>query len=80
MITGHFIEDGITLQVGIGKIPDAVVGTIKEAGYKDLGVQTELYGDGLMLFGKRGHCYQPQKESQSGIQHHQSDHGIAGPV
>ena len=31
MITGDFIEDGITLQVGIGKIPDAVVGTIKNA-------------------------------------------------
>jgi len=40
--------------VGIGKIPDAVVGTIKDAGFKDLGVQTELYGDGLMLLQKSG--------------------------
>jgi acyl-CoA hydrolase len=48
LITEHFIRDGVTLQVGIGQIPDAVVGTIKGANYKDLGVQTELYGDGLM--------------------------------
>ena len=48
LITNHFIRDGVTLQVGIGKIPDAVVGTIKEASPKNLGIQTELYGDGLM--------------------------------
>ena len=54
LITHHFIEDGITLQVGIGKIPDAVIGTIKDGGFKDLGIQTELYGDGLMLLEKEG--------------------------
>jgi 4-hydroxybutyrate CoA-transferase len=54
LITEHFIRDGITLQVGIGKIPDAVVGTIREAGCKDLGIQTELYGDGLMILQKLG--------------------------
>jgi acyl-CoA hydrolase len=54
MITGGFIEDGITLQVGIGKIPDAVVGTIKNAGRRNLGVQTELYGDGLMVLQQEG--------------------------
>jgi acyl-CoA hydrolase len=54
LIARHFIQDGATLQVGIGKIPDAVVGMIKGAGFKDLGVQTELYGDGLMLLQKLG--------------------------
>jgi 4-hydroxybutyrate CoA-transferase len=54
VITDRFIADGITLQVGIGKIPDAVIGTIRRAGYKDLGVQTELYGDGLMVLQKEG--------------------------
>jgi 4-hydroxybutyrate CoA-transferase len=54
LITDRFIENGITLQVGIGKIPDAVVGTIRDAGYRDLGVQTELYGDGLMLLQQEG--------------------------
>ena len=52
LITNHFIKDGATLQVGIGKIPDAVVATIRDANYKDLGIQTELYGDGLMILQK----------------------------
>jgi len=52
LITEHFIRDGVTLQAGIGKIPDAVVGTIREAQPKHLGIQTELYGDGLMLLQK----------------------------
>ncbi len=48
LITENYIADGVTLQVGIGKIPDAVVAMIKEGNFHDLGVQTELYGDGLM--------------------------------
>ncbi len=52
LITEHFIRDGATLQAGIGKIPNAVIGTIKEANYKDLGIQTEVYSDGLMTLQK----------------------------
>ena len=48
-IAENFIRDGVTIQVGIGKIPDAVIGVIRDGNFKDLGVQTELYGDGLML-------------------------------
>jgi 4-hydroxybutyrate CoA-transferase len=44
----------VTLQAGIGQIPDAVIGSIKEAKFRDLGVQTELYGDGLMMLQKQG--------------------------
>ena len=54
LISEYFIEDGTTLQVGIGKIPDAVVATIKQSNFKDLGIQTELYGDGLMHLQKAG--------------------------
>jgi acyl-CoA hydrolase len=54
LITEHFIRDGVTLQVGIGDIPDAVVGVITKSTYKDLGIQTELYGDGLMMLQKQG--------------------------
>jgi 4-hydroxybutyrate CoA-transferase len=54
LIAEHFIRDDVTLQVGIGMIPDAVVGVIKESNYKNLGVQTELYGDGLMILQKMG--------------------------
>ncbi len=52
LITEYYIRDGVTLQVGIGQIPDAVVGTIKGSSLKDLGIQTELYGDGLMQLQK----------------------------
>ena len=66
LITDHFIDDGITLQVGIGKIPDAVVGTIQNAHYKDLGVQTELYGDGLMLLETQGIVTNRKKKANLG--------------
>lgn len=54
LITEHFIVNGATLQVGIGAIPDAVVGVIKQSNLRNLGVQTELYGDGLMELQKAG--------------------------
>jgi 4-hydroxybutyrate CoA-transferase len=66
LITAHFIHDGVTLQVGIGKIPDAVIGTIKDAGYRDLGVQTELYGDGLMLLENEGIVTNRKKKANLG--------------
>lgn len=54
LITEYYIKNGVTLQVGIGKIPDAIVGTIKKGNFKDLGIQTELYGDGLMHLQREG--------------------------
>ena len=66
LITNQFISDGITLQVGIGKIPDAVIGTIKHGGYKDLGIQTELYGDGLMLLEQEGIVTNRKKKTNLG--------------
>jgi len=40
------IEDGATLQLGIGGIPDAVL--LKLAGHRDLGVQTEMLSDSVI--------------------------------
>lgn len=40
------IEDGATLQMGIGSIPDAVLASLKD--HKDLGVHTEMFSDGLI--------------------------------
>jgi acyl-CoA hydrolase/RimJ/RimL family protein N-acetyltransferase len=40
------VEDGCTLQVGIGQIPDAVLGELRDR--SDLGVWTELLTDGLV--------------------------------
>ncbi|WP_022664764.1 acetyl-CoA hydrolase/transferase family protein [Desulfospira joergensenii] len=66
LITEHFLEDGMTLQTGIGKIPDAVVGVIAGSGYKDLGAQTELYGDGLMYLQKKGIINNKRKKINTG--------------
>jgi len=47
---GHFIadliEDGSTLQLGIGGIPDAVLFALKSR--RDLGIHTEMVSDGVM--------------------------------
>jgi len=40
------IEDGATLQLGIGKIPDEVLGRLKSR--KDLGIHTEMFSDGII--------------------------------
>ncbi len=66
LITDQFVSDGVTLQVGIGKITDAVVGMIKEADYEDLGVHTELYSDGLMHLQKMGIVTNSEKKTGFG--------------
>jgi acyl-CoA hydrolase len=66
LIARYFIRDGITLQAGIGQIPDAAVSTIQEANYKDLGIQTELYGDGLMRLQKSGIVTNRKKKQHMG--------------
>lgn len=40
------IDDGATLQMGIGAIPDCVLNYLKNS--KDLGVHTEMFSDGLI--------------------------------
>lgn len=40
------VEDGATIQTGIGTIPDAVLASLKD--HKRLGVHTEMFSDGIM--------------------------------
>jgi len=42
----ELIPDGATMQMGIGAIPDAVLGYLKDK--RDLGVHTELFSDGVI--------------------------------
>src|SRR5690606_31276918 len=42
----ELIEDGSTLQAGIGAIPDAVLKCLSN--HKDLGVHTEMFSDGIV--------------------------------
>lgn len=46
------IEDGSTLQMGIGSIPNAVLECLKDK--KDLGVHTEMFSDGVIDLVKAG--------------------------
>jgi acetyl-CoA hydrolase len=50
MRVGHYIaemiQDGATLQMGVGRIPDAVLKNLRT--HKDLGVHTELFSDGII--------------------------------
>jgi acyl-CoA hydrolase len=46
------IEDRSTLQMGIGAIPDAVLGCL--TGHKGLGIHTEMFSDGIVPLVKAG--------------------------
>jgi acyl-CoA hydrolase len=46
------IEDGATLQLGIGSIPDQVVKNL--TGHKDLGIHTEMFSDGIIPLIEKG--------------------------
>lgn len=48
----ELIEDGSTLQAGIGAIPDAVLNCL--GNHKDLGVHTEMFSDGIVPLIKSG--------------------------
>ncbi|MEN1784092.1 MAG: acetyl-CoA hydrolase/transferase C-terminal domain-containing protein [Bacteroidota bacterium] len=46
------IEDGATLQMGIGTIPDAVLTNL--GNHKDLGIHTEMFSDGVLPLLEKG--------------------------
>ncbi len=46
------VEDGSTLQMGIGSIPNAVLSQL--GNHKDLGIHTEMFGDGIMSLMHKG--------------------------
>lgn len=46
------VEDGATLQLGIGGIPNAVLHCL--SGHKDLGVHTEMFSDGILPLVEKG--------------------------
>ncbi|MBF0192979.1 MAG: GNAT family N-acetyltransferase [Magnetococcales bacterium] len=46
------IEDGSTLQMGIGRIPDAVLKSLQN--HRNLGIHTEMFSDGLIDLMEKG--------------------------
>ena len=48
----NLVEDGATLQLGIGTIPDAVLNYLD--GFQNLGIHTEMFSDGLIPLVEKG--------------------------
>ena len=60
----ELIEDGSTLQMGIGAIPDAVLLFLK--GKKDLGIHTEMFSDGVVALAEAGVVTNKKKTINTG--------------
>jgi 4-hydroxybutyrate CoA-transferase len=48
----ELVEDGATIQMGIGSIPNAVLSSLGD--HKDLGVHTEMFSDGVIPLVEKG--------------------------
>ena len=58
------VEDGATLQLGIGSIPDATCANLKDR--KDLGIHTEMWSDGALELIKSGVVINKNKKTHRG--------------
>ena len=59
------IEDGATLQMGIGAIPDATLSCL--GNHKDLGIHTEMFSDGVLPLVEKGIITNKYKKSHPGV-------------
>lgn len=60
----NLVEDGSTLQLGIGIIPDAVLRYLDD--FKNLGVHTEMFSDGMIPLVEKGIITNSQKTLHRG--------------
>ncbi|MCJ7432822.1 MAG: hypothetical protein MUO77_04975 [Anaerolineales bacterium] len=60
----ELIPDGATLQMGIGSIPDAVLGYLDEK--KDLGIHSEMFSDGVVRLVEKGVINNARKTLHAG--------------
>lgn len=58
------VEDGATLQLGIGSIPDQVLNNLTT--HKNLGLHTEMFSDGIIPLIERGIINNSQKKLNTG--------------
>ncbi|HBO0070371.1 TPA: acetyl-CoA hydrolase/transferase family protein [Pseudomonas aeruginosa] len=61
----ELIEDGATLQMGIGAIPDAVLGALRQ--HRDLGVHSGSLGDGVAQLMQAGVITNARKNRDRGV-------------
>jgi len=59
------VEDGATIQMGIGSIPDAALASMMD--HKDLGVHTEMFSDGLLPLIEKGVITGKYKRKHAGV-------------
>ncbi len=59
------VEDGATLQIGIGAIPEAVLTCL--SGHRDLGVHTEMFADGVVDLVEAGVITGARKRMHPGV-------------
>ena len=60
----ELIEDGSTLQMGIGSIPDAVLNSLTN--HKRLGIHTEMFSDGIIPLVENGTITNEEKKVNRG--------------
>ncbi len=60
----ELVEDGATLQMGIGAIPNAVLAALTH--HRDLGVHTEMFSDGLIELVEKGVVTNVHKKKHPG--------------
>lgn len=60
----ELVEDGATLQMGIGSIPDAVLASLTN--HKELGVHTEMFSDGIIPLIEKGIITNQHKKKYKG--------------
>ena len=59
------VDDGATLQLGIGGVADAVLSSLTE--HRDLGIHTEMFSDGVLDLVEAGVVTGAQKKYQPGL-------------
>ncbi|XP_061379988.1 4-hydroxybutyrate coenzyme A transferase [Danaus plexippus] len=64
LIGDNLVEDGATLQMGIGNIPDAVLSALKN--HKDLGIHSEMFSVGVIDLVRRGCVTNNKKKNHKG--------------
>jgi acyl-CoA hydrolase len=63
-LVAALVEDGATLQLGIGTIPDSVLKNLNN--HKNLGLHTEMFSDGAIPLIKNGIINNSQKKKVNG--------------
>ncbi|MBI1766970.1 MAG: acetyl-CoA hydrolase/transferase family protein [Bacteroidetes bacterium] len=60
----NLVEDGATIQTGIGSVPDAVLASLTN--HKELGVHTEMFSDGIIPLIEKGVITNQHKKKYRG--------------